>query len=170
MLLSRSPLYTHPKVLSPFDVHVLGAPPAFILSQDRTLRSNSRRSRALISCLNRLVRARRRITLIRIRVNRIDVCSCHTSKFRLLFRRRSHRSQYPVLKVRRAARFSRSPSRKEKLYANPRPWWATFRASTFPPQPRPTRGPGWPRSRAGRGRDGPLAPRQQPLPPSRREI
>ena len=24
----------------PFDLHVLGAPPAFILSQDRTLRSN----------------------------------------------------------------------------------------------------------------------------------
>ncbi len=27
----------------PFDLHVLGAPPAFILSQDRTLRSDTRR-------------------------------------------------------------------------------------------------------------------------------
>ena len=37
MLLSRSPLAS-PRRGVPFDLHVLGAPPAFILSQDRTLR------------------------------------------------------------------------------------------------------------------------------------
>ena len=39
MLLSRSPLPRPPGWVRPFDLHVLGAPPAFILSQDRTLRS-----------------------------------------------------------------------------------------------------------------------------------
>ena len=37
MLLTRSPLYTHPKMLYSFDLHVLSTPPAFILSQDQTL-------------------------------------------------------------------------------------------------------------------------------------
>ena len=43
MLLTRSPLGTfkfHPKTSferTPFDLHVLGAPPAFVLSQDQTL-------------------------------------------------------------------------------------------------------------------------------------
>ena len=43
MLLTRSPLSLHivtPKgsvVQAPFDLHVLGAPPAFVLSQDQTL-------------------------------------------------------------------------------------------------------------------------------------
>ena len=37
-LLTRSPLSTHPKVSFSFDLHVLGTPPAFILSQDQTLR------------------------------------------------------------------------------------------------------------------------------------
>ena len=37
MLLSRSPLASTRRWV-PFDLHVLGAPPAFILSQDRTLR------------------------------------------------------------------------------------------------------------------------------------
>ena len=37
VLLSRSPLAS-PRRGVPFDLHVLGAPPAFILSQDRTLR------------------------------------------------------------------------------------------------------------------------------------
>ena len=40
VLLTRSPLYSHPKVLYPFDLHVLSMPPAFILSQDQTLRPN----------------------------------------------------------------------------------------------------------------------------------
>ena len=31
----------------PFDLHVLGAPPAFILSQDRTLRSNDMTGRVI---------------------------------------------------------------------------------------------------------------------------
>ena len=36
VLLTRSPLI-HPKA-SPFDLHVLSTPPAFVLSQDQTLR------------------------------------------------------------------------------------------------------------------------------------
>ena len=39
VLLSRSPLASA-RGQVPFDLHVLGAPPAFILSQDRTLRPN----------------------------------------------------------------------------------------------------------------------------------
>ena len=43
VLLTRSPLrypVIHPKTsdkIAPFDLHVLGAPPAFVLSQDQTL-------------------------------------------------------------------------------------------------------------------------------------
>ena len=43
MLLTRPPLgraNVHPKTSvgkTPFDLHVLGAPPAFVLSQDQTL-------------------------------------------------------------------------------------------------------------------------------------
>ena len=44
MLLTRSPLYAHPKVSYPFDLHVLSTPPAFILSQDQTLRSKMGRA------------------------------------------------------------------------------------------------------------------------------
>ena len=36
-LLTRSPLTTKPKFSGPFDLHVLGTPPAFVLSQDQTL-------------------------------------------------------------------------------------------------------------------------------------
>ena len=36
-LLTRSPLSKEPKPLAPFDLHVLGTPPAFVLSQDQTL-------------------------------------------------------------------------------------------------------------------------------------
>ena len=38
VLLSRLPLARGPKPLRPFDLHALGAPPAFVLSQDQTLR------------------------------------------------------------------------------------------------------------------------------------
>ena len=38
VLLTRSPLITHPKAGSSFDLHVLSTPPAFVLSQDQTLR------------------------------------------------------------------------------------------------------------------------------------
>ena len=38
MLRTRSPLIPEPKPRSPFDLHVLSAPPAFVLSQDQTLR------------------------------------------------------------------------------------------------------------------------------------
>ena len=54
MLLTRSPLGTskiHPKTSferTPFDLHVLGAPPAFVLSQDQTLyKMVSKRQRRL---------------------------------------------------------------------------------------------------------------------------
>ena len=36
-LLTRSPLKIEPKLNFPFDLHVLGTPPAFVLSQDQTL-------------------------------------------------------------------------------------------------------------------------------------
>ncbi len=37
VLLTRPPLIREPKSSSPFDLHVLGVPPAFVLSQDQTL-------------------------------------------------------------------------------------------------------------------------------------
>ena len=37
VLLSRLPLAPGPKPHCPFDLHALGAPPAFVLSQDQTL-------------------------------------------------------------------------------------------------------------------------------------
>ena len=37
-LLTRSPLSESPKQFTPFDLHVLGTPPAFVLSQDQTLK------------------------------------------------------------------------------------------------------------------------------------
>ena len=37
-LLTRSPLSDPPKRITPFDLHVLGTPPAFVLSQDQTLK------------------------------------------------------------------------------------------------------------------------------------
>ena len=37
-LLTRSPLKLKPKFKFPFDLHVLGTPPAFVLSQDQTLK------------------------------------------------------------------------------------------------------------------------------------
>ena len=37
VLLTRSPVSTHPKMSFSLDLHVLGAPPAFVLSQDQTL-------------------------------------------------------------------------------------------------------------------------------------
>ena len=38
VLLTRSPLIEGASSLSPFDLHVLSTPPAFVLSQDQTLR------------------------------------------------------------------------------------------------------------------------------------
>ena len=38
-LLTRAPVTYTPKGASPLDLHVLGTPPAFVLSQDQTLRS-----------------------------------------------------------------------------------------------------------------------------------
>ena len=38
VLLTRSPLVYPPEGALPFDLHVLSTPPAFVLSQDQTLR------------------------------------------------------------------------------------------------------------------------------------
>ena len=40
MLLTRSPLSPGPKAWFSLDLHVLSAPPAFVLSQDQTLRED----------------------------------------------------------------------------------------------------------------------------------
>ena len=40
-LLTRPPLVSTPKGLLPLDLHVLGLPPAFVLSQDQTLKLKS---------------------------------------------------------------------------------------------------------------------------------
>jgi hypothetical protein len=47
VLLTRSPLTHDPKVISPFDLHVLGTPPAFVLSQDQTLHQTPQRVSSL---------------------------------------------------------------------------------------------------------------------------
>jgi hypothetical protein len=41
VLLTRSPLEYPPKEAFPLDLHVLGTPPAFVLSQDQTLREEA---------------------------------------------------------------------------------------------------------------------------------
>ena len=46
-LLTRSPLSETPKDLTPFDLHVLGTPPAFVLSQDQTLKKLYLKAEAL---------------------------------------------------------------------------------------------------------------------------
>jgi hypothetical protein len=40
VLLTRSPLSPGPKAWFSLDLHVLSAPPAFVLSQDQTLRED----------------------------------------------------------------------------------------------------------------------------------
>ena len=45
MLLTRSPLSTRASPGFSFDLHVLGAPPAFVLSQDQTLHRDLDRAR-----------------------------------------------------------------------------------------------------------------------------
>ena len=42
VLLTRAPLYIEEQAPFPFDLHVLGTPPAFVLSQDQTLQFNLR--------------------------------------------------------------------------------------------------------------------------------
>ena len=57
-LLTRSPLSKKPKSLTPFDLHVLGTPPAFVLSQDQTLKKLYLKAEALKSMfLNNLLLA-----------------------------------------------------------------------------------------------------------------
>ena len=42
VLLTRSPLIPEASFSSPFDLHVLSTPPAFVLSQDQTLREGKK--------------------------------------------------------------------------------------------------------------------------------
>ena len=58
-LLTRSPLSRKPKLSTPFDLHVLGTPPAFVLSQDQTLKKLYLKllSKPQISFLNNLLLA-----------------------------------------------------------------------------------------------------------------
>ena len=42
MLLTRSPLINGASAASSFDLHVLSTPPAFVLSQDQTLRTKNK--------------------------------------------------------------------------------------------------------------------------------
>ena len=57
-LLTRSPLSNIPKEITPFDLHVLGTPPAFVLSQDQTLKKLYLKHRsALNHFLNNLLLA-----------------------------------------------------------------------------------------------------------------
>jgi hypothetical protein len=50
VLLTRSPLSPGPKPWFSLDLHVLGAPPAFVLSQDQTLREDlSQSARRLVA-------------------------------------------------------------------------------------------------------------------------
>ena len=51
-LLTRAPLYSLPQAGSfSFDLHVLGTPPAFVLSQDQTLHLNFKRVKTLLYIL-----------------------------------------------------------------------------------------------------------------------
>ncbi len=63
-LLTRSPLKIEPKLNFPFDLHVLGTPPAFVLSQDQTLQYTLLKNRLALNyliqnfvCLARLLSA-----------------------------------------------------------------------------------------------------------------
>ena len=53
-LLTRSPLSKTPKDLTPFDLHVLGTPPAFVLSQDQTLKKWYLKAEALKSSFKKI--------------------------------------------------------------------------------------------------------------------
>ena len=50
-LLTRSPLKIEPKLNFPFDLHVLGTPPAFVLSQDQTLQYTLLKNRLALNYL-----------------------------------------------------------------------------------------------------------------------
>ena len=166
MLLSRSPLASFRRRV-PFDLHVLGAPPAFILSQDRTLRPIQRPARSgpiRPGCPSGRHDADR-IHLIRVRSywkvmwNRGAWRSSQTSLLRssawytiaprwvLVFPCIS--SQYPVLKVPACA----APPRGKELYCQNRAaLGAGIGRSTFPPCP------------AGRARAGARPGRSRPAP------
>ena len=66
VLLTRAPLSIFPKEDFPFDLHVLGTPPTFILSQDQTLRRITQDpyvsvfTALLLRCIRRVTSARYR--------------------------------------------------------------------------------------------------------------
>ena len=100
-LLTRPPLEQRPKPLSPLDLHVLGTPPAFVLSQNQTLMFNSfflggslkppRRLSQITDCLFALVLSNDCFLLYRFqgstslsggaRVSRGDRCYYITSRW-----------------------------------------------------------------------------------------
>ena len=84
-LLTRPPIEQQPKSLSPLDLHVLGTPPAFVLSQNQTLMFNSFPRRGSLKPLRRLSQ----ITdcLFALVLSNV-VSRCIVFKDRLLFRSR----------------------------------------------------------------------------------
>src|SRR5680860_311988 len=70
VLLTRSPLIKEASSSSPFDLHVLSTPPAFVLSQDQTLRK----------CLNSYPTEAERPSSAETRRNRRRNCKFETSK------------------------------------------------------------------------------------------
>ena len=102
VLLSRSPLASLRRGV-PFDLHVLGAPPAFILSQDRTLRSDMSMPWGMSYRMYGASVPPFQFSPIWIHVSqRIESTDAVLSIASLTSVFRSLRSQYPVFKVRRA--------------------------------------------------------------------
>ena len=73
MFLTRPPLSTRPKPGFTFDLHVLSMPPAFVLSQDQTLRLKPDFRPAIPRTLHK-----RNVSLMRkckVRVSRTAACA-----------------------------------------------------------------------------------------------
>ena len=110
-------------------MHVLGTPPAFILSQDQTLRLKGRPRGAAFKFLQRICE--------------ISVISFPSSRGLVGGRRGTtgfvwlefSRSQYPVLKVLPRPRWGRAPLQAARRYITlrPRPGQARGAFSTVPP-------------------------------------
>src|SRR5690606_41578546 len=65
VLLTRSPLIHPASWASPFDLHVLSTPPAFVLSQDQTLRK--RETSTHTPCVRTMILAKPQPTRVMIR-------------------------------------------------------------------------------------------------------
>ena len=88
-LLTRSPLKIEPKLNFPFDLHVLGTPPAFVLSQDQTLQYTLLKNRLALNyliqnfvCLAHLLSA---FTLSKLARTFAFLGSCSVFKVLLMF-------------------------------------------------------------------------------------